>query len=219
MSNEPPKNDPVVPTDLPGNSYNAKRPSQKPLEKAEENRPEPTSIVKSDVFKKKRGMASKFRESFTGDDSKTVVDYIAFEVLVPSLKNMIAEAGKEALDRLLFGGTARSTTTRSAPTAYGKMYNNRDDRRPKALTQRARETHDFDEITLKDKGDAENVIDQLFVLVEDYGSAKVSDLYSLIGQSHNYVDGRWGWTDLRGAMTVRVRDGYLLDLPRPVPLK
>jgi hypothetical protein len=66
--------------------------------------------------------------------------------------------------------------------------------------------------------EAEEVIKRLDQLVDRYGSASVSDLYDLVGVSSEFTDGKWGWVDLRGADINRIRQGYLLDLPRPEPL-
>jgi hypothetical protein len=66
--------------------------------------------------------------------------------------------------------------------------------------------------------EAEEVIDRLFDVVSRYETATVADLYEMVGVTGNYTDDKWGWTDLRGASVQRVRNGYLLDLPRPEPL-
>ena len=137
---------------------------------------------------------------------------------------MISDATKEATDRLLFGSDSRrvskSRDREGTYTPYGKMYNNGPSRAPQRdLSSRARSQHDFDEIILGSRGEAEEVLDQLGVLVDDYGHAKVSDLYSMVGITGSYIDDRWGWTDLRSATTSRVRQGYLLDLPAPINLK
>jgi hypothetical protein len=78
--------------------------------------------------------------------------------------------------------------------------------------------HDFDEIVLSSRREAEDVIDRLFDLVGQYGSATVSDLYELVGLPSTHTDNKWGWEDARGAGVTRVRNGYLLDLPEPEPL-
>ena len=78
--------------------------------------------------------------------------------------------------------------------------------------------HDFNEIILGTRVEAEEVIDRLFDLLSKYDNASVADLYELVGITANFTDEKWGWTDLRGASVAKVRNGYLLDLPRPEPL-
>ena len=45
----------------------------------------------------------------------------------------------------------------------------------------------------------------------------VADLYDLVGISGNYTDNKYGWTNLRNSDVQRVRDGYLLKLPKALP--
>ena len=57
-----------------------------------------------------------------------------------------------------------------------------------------------------------------------YGEAgrtmvSVSDFYDLANVANdNYTMNRYGWTNIAGATAVRVRDGYILKLPRAIPL-
>lgn len=86
------------------------------------------------------------------------------------------------------------------------------------MSRRARSNHDFDEIVLETRVEAEEVIDGLFALISQYETATVADLYELLGESGNFQDEKWGWMDMRGAGVSRIKNGYLLDLPRPEPL-
>ena len=40
----------------------------------------------------------------------------------------------------------------------------------------------------------------------------------LVGVSGNYTDNKYGWTDIRNASVIRVRDGYMIKLPKALPL-
>ena len=44
----------------------------------------------------------------------------------------------------------------------------------------------------------------------------VADLYGLVGIDSEYTDNKYGWTNLSSASIKATRDGYILDLPRPV---
>jgi hypothetical protein len=83
------------------------------------------------------------------------------------------------------------------------------------MSRQGRARHDFDEIVLDERSEAEEVLDRLFDVVNKYESATVADLYDLVGLPSTHADYKWGWTDLRGAGVSRIRDGYLLDLPDP----
>ena len=66
--------------------------------------------------------------------------------------------------------------------------------------------------------EAENIIDRLSDLIENYDTATVADLYDLAGITSNFTDDRWGWYTLEGASVSHLREGYLLNLPKPVPI-
>ena len=59
-------------------------------------------------------------------------------------------------------------------------------------------------------------------LIDTYGMVSVADFYDLVGLQCNYTDNKYGWTDIRNASVVRVRDndgnGYLIKLPKIQPL-
>ena len=55
-------------------------------------------------------------------------------------------------------------------------------------------------------------------LIDMYQLVSVADFYDLVGVSGNYTDNRYGWTNVRNAYVVRVRDGYMIKLPKALPL-
>ena len=55
-------------------------------------------------------------------------------------------------------------------------------------------------------------------LIETYGLVSVADFYDLVGVTGDYTDNKYGWTDLRNANVIRVRDGYMIKLPRALLL-
>lgn len=200
---------------------------------AAENKPQNKKIekiVEGEVVRRKKPLGKRFSETFVGGDARSVASYVVLDVLVPAAKDTIADAFSQGIERMLFG-EVRSSSRRTGHRPGGNngyvSYNrfapgaasparNRDDGRN--VSRRARASHDFDEIILATRVEAEEVIDRLFDLVSRYESATVADLYELVGVSGNYTDDKWGWIDIRGAGVTRVRNGYLLDLPKPEPL-
>lgn len=86
---------------------------------------------------------------------------------------------------------------------------------PRTVSRQARARHDFDEIILENRVEAEEVLDRLFERIEEYGTATVADLYDLVGMTGDYTDNKYGWTGLATASVSRTKGGYVLDLPRP----
>jgi hypothetical protein len=82
------------------------------------------------------------------------------------------------------------------------------------ISARTRAHHEFDDLILATRGEAEDVLDQMHELIDLYDQATVADLYSLVGIPGPYTDNTWGWYDLSNASVRHVRGGYMLVLPR-----
>jgi hypothetical protein len=182
-------------------------------------------VTHSDPIRRKKSLGRKFKDVFFGGDARTTGQFIIYSVLIPAAKDMIVEAGREGVEKLVRGDSYRR---RNAPTSGPRGYisynrhsmsvDRRDPEPPRAISPRARARHDFDEIVLNTRAEAEEVIERMFDIISRYDSVTVSDLYELVGVRSNHVDHKWGWTDLRGAGVARIKDGYLLELPDIQPL-
>jgi hypothetical protein len=77
----------------------------------------------------------------------------------------------------------------------------------------------YDEVIFENRGEAEHVLTQMDELVSTYGMVSVADLYDLVGMSCDYTYNKYGWTNIRNARIERVRDGFLLEMPKALPIK
>lgn len=179
-------------------------------------------IIKGRVMKRKKSLGKRFLETFVGDDVNSVMGYILHDVLIPAAKSTLSDMVQGGIEMLLFGERKGSRTRRDqgrsyvSYNSYSSQQNRRDERREFSNRDRAR--HNFDEIILSSRGEAEEVLSHLVDLTIDYGQASVSDLYDLVGITGNFTDNKYGWTDLSSASVSRAREGYLLNLPRPILL-
>lgn len=176
-------------------------------------------VVTSTVTRRPKPLGKKFSDTFVSGDARGVAVYVLNDVMLPAAKDMVADAVSQGIERMLFGDSTRSRPTRrggSAYTSYNRITSapKRDEPR-REMTRKARAAHDFDEIILESRAEAEEVLDNLYSLVSDYDVATVGDLYELVDQPSSFTDEKWGWVDLRGANITRVRGGFLLDLPKP----
>ena len=186
-------------------------------------------VTSGEVTRKKKSLRKQFSDIFVAGNPKTAVRYAMFDVVLPMARDMVWEAISEGFRNLIFGDSRRyrgSTPPQSGPTGY-VQYNrysgimgggSRTSSPQRTMSRQARAQHDFDEIILDSRTEAEEVIDRLFDLVSRYESATVADLYELVGLASSHTDHKWGWTDLHGAGVTRVHGGYLLDLPEPQAL-
>lgn len=181
-------------------------------------------VTSSEPIRRKKGLGKQFKSTFFGGDAKGAMQYVVFGVLVPAAKEAIVDAGREGLERIVFGDSRNKRSAPPSGSAGYISYNRyaaagpRQEAPARALSRRARARHDFDEIVLNSRTEAEEVIDRLFDLVSRYDAATVADLYDLVGLESTHADFKWGWIDIRGAGVARVRSGFLLDLPEPEPL-
>jgi hypothetical protein len=218
--------------EFPANSHAAKDPHPTKGEPPKQEDKKIEKVVTGAVVRRKKPIGRRLIETFVGGDSKTAVQYVLMEVLVPAAKDMLTDAISQGVERLVYG-EARSSSRRTGARPSGSSYVNYnryasssnppfrpDPREPaRTISARARASHSFEDIVLATRAEAEEVIDRLFELSEKYGQATVGDLYELVGITGNYTDDRWGWNDLRGSGVTRVRNGYLLDIQKPEPLE
>ena len=129
---------------------------------------------------------------------------------------------KEGFERFLFGDTRRTRSGRPGGsrgyTNYSQFSSGRKTETRREMSPRARANHDFDDIVLQTRTEAETVLDRMIDLMDQFDVVAVSDLMGLVGITPNYTDEKWGWYSLKGASVSRIRDGYLLDLPPTEPI-
>lgn len=180
-----------------------------------------TKVVQGTAKVKKKGKSSKFAEMFIAEDVSNVKSYIVSDVLIPAAKKLFVDAIKDAADMLVYGRTdrgKRSSGFRADYVSYNRYSDRRYDDRP-SNDSRTRAGYSYDDVILETRGEAEEVLDAMNDVIETYGMVSVMDLYDLVGISGQYTDNNYGWKNLRNAEPVRMRDGYMLKLPRAIPLK
>lgn len=168
-------------------------------------------VISGTAISKKKNGIHKIASVFIPEDVENVKAYIFEDIVVPAVKDLILDAVKAIL------GANGKSGRRSNGESYRRYYDEKNARRDYGTT-RARSGYDYDDIILDNRGEAEDVLSRMEELIDVYGLVSVADLYDLVGIQGNYTDNKYGWTDIRNAQAVRVRDGYLLKLPRALPL-
>ena len=168
-------------------------------------------IVKGKVKTKKK---NSILASFINDDLQDIKKYIVEDVLIPTIKKTITDVVKNSIDMFFYGEVSRSNRSNSSRISYSSYYDR--DREPRSRSRR--NSLLIDDIVLESRAEAEEVLDRLDEMIEEFGMASVLNLYDLIGVTAPFTADKYGWTDIRNATAVRVRDGYLLKLPRVMPL-
>lgn len=186
-----------------------------------EEKKELTRVVSGSVTQRKKSLGKRIVQAV---DFRSVADYVFLDVMIPAARDMFVDAGEAGLRRMFYPddspGRRGHSRNRGGPhgsrhTPYHRMSDPRRRDEPRTVSRQARARHDFDEIILENRVEAEEVLDRLFERIEEYGTATVADLYDLVGMTGDYTDNKYGWTGLATASVSRTKGGYVLDLPRP----
>lgn len=170
-------------------------------------------ISGSAKIKKKSGIR-KLSDVFISEDAGNVKSYIFMDVLLPAAKKLISDVVTNGIDMLLYGETGRSKRSGASKVSYGSYYDRRKERR--TYSSRG---FDYDEIIFETRGDAEAVLDTMYDIINQYDVVSIADLYEAAEvTNHNHTACKYGWSDLRGSRVDRTFDGYILKLPRPIPI-
>ena len=192
------------------NSHRAKKEQQTAVEKKKVEK-----VVKGKVKTKKKGELSKLTGMFVSEDVHDVKSYILMDVLVPTIKKTISDIIVDSVEMIL--GTGRGDKrSRADKVSYTSYYDRSRDRRDNHSSKINR--YDFDDIILDSRGEAEEVLARMDELIDAYKIVSVADLYDLVGITCDYTDNKYGWTNLRNAEVIRVRDGYKIKLPKALPI-
>lgn len=176
-------------------------------------------VVSGVAKTKKKSEVKKLTDIFIAEDISNVKSYVVMDVLIPAVKKAISEIVSNGVDMILYGESGRNKKHGTASkVSYGGFYKNERDRRDHRDT-RLRSGLDYDDIIFDARGDADAVLTAMDEIIDKYTFVTVADLYDLAEVStNNYALNKYGWTDIRTAQVVRVRDGYMIKLPRALPL-
>lgn len=197
---------------------NSNKSKTEAVKQAEEKRVE--KVVTGKVVTKKKSGFSKFAGEFISEDAKNIKSYVIGDVLIPAFKKAISDIITDGIDIILYGGNGRSRSGRSNAdrVSYRSYY---DDRRPSDRLTTSRyssNSYSYDDIILDSRGEAEEVLARMDELMDTYGLVRVADLKDLVGITGNYTDNKYGWTNIRNAEIVHVRDGWMIKMPRAVAI-
>ena len=205
-----------------------KFPSNSNKSKTEEIRLE--KVVKGTVKKKKKSIGKQLSETFLEDDARSVGDHLIWDILIPAAKNVISDMLTNALDMFFWGGNRggdnrtyrdRGKSYVSYSSYYDRDRRTRDRYSNSAADHRPRRgaRFDFTDITFDRREDAEEVLSFMIDHLDEYDEVTVADFYDLVGMDSTYTDRDWGWDNLGSSSVSRVRDGYIIEFPRPIGLK
>lgn len=192
--------------DYKSNSYKSKADAkeEKKIEK----------VITGAAKTRKKSGARKMTDIFMPEDVGAVKNYILMDVFIPKAKEII----ESVVHTILYGEAGSPTKRSTASKVSYRSYYDKGEKNRDYSTIRTRSGYDFDDIILESRGEAEEVLARMDEIVRTYGMVSVADLYDLVGITGRYTDNKYGWMDIRNAEVVRIREGYVIKLPKALPL-
>lgn len=199
------------------------------MERAETEKEEKnvSQVVTGKVTRKKKSLGRKFVEIFFADGESIgdIKTYVVEEIIVPSIKENIADAINGAIGMLFFGEARRRSGSKknsgSTKVNYGGYFNGGGDTRRERMPKSSRDRDSvdaLDDFIFESRQDAEQVYDEMMEILDKYEQVTVADYLDLLGITSEFTDHRYGWANLSGMRVVHVRGGYRIELPRQVAL-
>lgn len=203
---------------------------------AEHPMPEKTSLPpNSETYKqhrkelqeRSRERDAKRERAFFKEGAKDVGRYLMWDVLIPAFKDLVSDIVKKGIDAVLFGEDHASRSGKDkrldnpSYVSYGNYSKHRDrERRAYRGSRHADEWSirghgkQVEDPWFRDEARALDVRDQMVEIVDRYDMAFVADLYDLMDEPALHTDYKFGWYEFGDANVRRVRDGFVIDLPR-----
>lgn len=194
-------------------------PIQNPNQKNREKKPTLEKAIQGNASVKKPSTGRRFKDELIYDDGTDLKEFFLFDLLAPTIKDVIVDFGKRLLELIFYGrasGKAKSSGGASY-VSYSSFNQSRRSDRP--IASRTKRIAELDSLEFESRADAENIVDLMNELIDQYGEADVKDLYSLAGiTSNGFVDCQFGWRTKFPYDISYYRGTWILHVPRVIEL-
>lgn len=194
------------------NSHRSKAESQ-----AAEKEPKKIQKVVNSKPKTRKNEGRNLMNIFISEDAGNVKSHIFMDILVPAVKKAISDIVRDGIDMILYGETGSRKNNSGSRVSYRSYYDDKREGR-RETESRARGRFDYDDIIFDSRGEAEAVLKQMKDVIVNYDWVTVADMYDMADITAPYTGNKYGWSNLRGAEVLRVRDGYIIKLPKANPI-
>lgn len=185
-------------------------------------------IVTGKVIQRPKGFMHKVRDVFFGGDFKNAAKYVAGDVLLPMIRDMLFNSIITSAERTIYP----DEYGRRAPMARARyQYSSLPERRypadpreqwqprgripDQAYSRRSYRSNrrDADDFIVETRAEAESIVEDMFRSLEKYQVVTLAYVKEKLGIEAPFMDNKWGWYNLHGVNIRQVREGYLIDLP------
>lgn len=168
-----------------------------------------------------RPATRRFMDYMFAESPKSLAGKVGRDVIVPRLKAGFEETVRSFLSGMLWGngGSPVNQMIKGQTMRVGGMNYSQITPSTTGLAIQANQSRtggNYQDIVMPSQQQAEVVLANMFDLLNEYRVVTVANLYELANMSAAISDYNFGWTSLDGARISKVREGFLLELPRPV---
>ena len=174
-------------------------------------------VITGGVTQRRKSGIDKLGSIFLAGDVEDVKEYIIEDVLIPTIKRAFYDIICNGMGMML-GERNPNKGNQSSRVSYRSYYDRPDERKSRNNSNQSRLNYGYKDLIFDNRGDAEVVLEQMFELLDRYDAVSIADLFDLVGESSNYTDNKYGWTNLEDARVQPVRGGYIIQLPRATTL-
>lgn len=156
---------------------------------------------------------------------QTMKSFIFDEIVTPLIQRAVVEGVTGAINYLVKGD---AYADRKATSSFGKSYinyNGISSGKPTGgngqyVYSGKNSGMDIENVWFESRVDAQRVLDEMMGVIAQYDILTVNGFYDLIGRT-SLIDPsneKFGWSDLRNAYITGARGGWIIHLPRPMPI-
>lgn len=179
----------------------------------------------------KKSPFRKFTDVFFEEDIHTVKESLVREIVIPTIKNFMADIFIGGIERALFGESrGRRSPTTNYSSSLVRSITNISGYRDYSSQQKQQQTNNvtkkftLDDVVMSDRASAEDLRLALIEEINTHGSVSVAQLYDSISDESDignmdFANNYYGWKNLDGLQIAHVGYGmYKLIFPKPVQL-
>lgn len=196
-------------------------PSNSDRSKKETNQEEHVNVpvVKGSVTTRKKSAARKVADIFIQDDLENVKQYIVTDVIIPGIKDTIMNVMSMFFYGDTRGGNRHYNNSPVSKISYRSYFDTTPASQTKPRSVKTNTGFEYDELVFETRSDAQLVLDAMEDAIGRYGVVSVFDMYDISGRvpPHSYKN--YGWTTIAGARISSVNGGYIIDMPRALPIQ
>lgn len=203
---------------LPSNANKLRSIGSRSEEIPRAERPHAKQIATRVINTKPDSAGKRFIKLFLAEDVDDLGEYLIRDLIVPGVKDVFFNF----LWALFWGDKRSGSASRSDKTPYYKASQMTKIRTigasKKEEQEEPKDTQKFDLSNLRfaSQAEARDVLDSMKIYLESYPGVSIGYLQELLGETGDYTNEYYGWTNLQSA-TIRPTSGgrWLLVLPRP----